>query len=108
MNCGKNLHRGVSYVVAVWMLLREAGSEGLIARCRHLLDRTERLCTRLNSLGIEYYRHPAMNHVAIRSTYIKEALAEKYLQQLDAESLILGREHMKSEHNLRKITKADR
>lgn len=74
--CGS---RSGANAVAVWMLLRDAGSDGLLERCRHLLERTDRLCARLDVLGVEYYRHPAMNQVALRSACITPALAEKYL-----------------------------
>ena len=74
--CGS---RSGANALAVWMLLRDAGSEGLVARSLRLLNRTERLCARLQRLGIEYYRHPAMNQVAIRGAYVSPALAKKYL-----------------------------
>lgn len=74
--CGS---RSGANAVAVWMLLRDAGSAGLYERCRHLRERTDRLCARLAALGVAYYRHPAMNQVAIRSTHISTELAEKYL-----------------------------
>jgi len=74
--CGS---RSGANAVAVWMLLRDAGSEGLRARCRRLIERTDRFCARLDALGISYFRHPAMNQVAIRGAHITPALAARYL-----------------------------
>jgi tyrosine decarboxylase / aspartate 1-decarboxylase len=74
--CGS---RSGANAVAVWMLLRDAGSAGLSARCRRLRERTDRLCARLTALGVTYFRHPAMNQVALRSAHITPALAKRYL-----------------------------
>jgi glutamate/tyrosine decarboxylase-like PLP-dependent enzyme len=74
--CGS---RSGANAVAVWILLRDAGSEGLAARCRRLLARTSAFCAQLDGLGVSYYRYPAMNQVAIRGAYIQPSLADKYL-----------------------------
>ena len=74
--CGS---RSGANAVAVWMLLRDAGSEGLAERCQRLLARTSAFCAQLDGLGVRYYRHPSMNQVAIRGAYIQSPLANKYL-----------------------------
>jgi len=74
--CGS---RSGANAVAVWMLLRDAGSEGHTDRCRRLVERTDRFCSRLDAMGVAYYRHPAMNQVAIRAEYVPPETARRFL-----------------------------
>lgn len=73
--CGS---RSGANAISVWMTLKIHGSDGWKVKMHQLLDKTERVCTKLNKLGVEYYRHPEMNIIAIRSQYISLALAKKY------------------------------
>jgi hypothetical protein len=43
-----------------------------------LVDKTSRLCSKLNELKIEYFRNPYVNIVAIKSKYVPKKIAEKY------------------------------
>lgn len=47
-------------------------------RLQKLLDRTDNICDALDEMGIEYYRHPSMNIVAIKAKYISHEIAHKY------------------------------
>jgi tyrosine decarboxylase/aspartate 1-decarboxylase len=70
--------RSGANAVAVWMVLYNYGSEGWKTKMQSLSDRTTELCGRLNELGVEYFRNPCVNIVAIKSKYISRKLAEKY------------------------------
>ena len=73
--CGS---RSGANAVSVWMILRTHGSEGWRIKMEQLNDRTSRLCNKLTALGIEYFRDPFINIIAIRSSYVSGRLAEKY------------------------------
>ena len=45
---------------------------------QQLNDRTTRLCGKLDALGIQYFRNPFINIIAIRSEFVPRQLAEKY------------------------------
>lgn len=73
--CGS---RSGANAVSIWMTLKIHGSEGWKVKMHHLLDRTERVCSKLDKLGVEYYRHPELNIIAIKSEYISPTLAKKH------------------------------
>lgn len=73
--CGS---RSGANAVAVWMILMTHGSAGWTYTMQKLLDRTDNICDALNEMGIEYYRHPSMNIVAIKAKYISHEIAHKY------------------------------
>lgn len=64
--------------VCIWMILRFHGSSGWRVKMQHLVERTDQICKKLDEFNIEYYRNPDLNIVAIKSTYINPALAQKY------------------------------
>ena len=73
--CGS---RSGANAISVWMILRRHGSDGWRLKMQNLNDRTTRLCTKLNELGVEYFRNPHINIIAIKSSHISKKLAEKY------------------------------
>ncbi len=60
------------------MILMTHGSAGWTYTMQKLLDRTDNICDALDEMQIEYYRHPAMNIVAIKADYISDEIAHKY------------------------------
>ncbi|MCG8576341.1 MAG: pyridoxal-dependent decarboxylase [Flavobacteriales bacterium] len=73
--CGS---RSGANAVAVWMILMTHGSEGWKYKMQHLIDRTDRICDKLDELDIEYYRNPDMNIVTIKAEQIPASLAHKF------------------------------
>lgn len=73
--CGS---RSGANAVALWMILKIHGSEGLKVKMNNLADRTKALCKRLEKLGVEYYRNPYINIVTMKSKHITKEIAEKY------------------------------
>ena len=65
--------------IAVWMIMRTYGSEGWKAKIRKLLAKTDRLCSQLDDLGVEYFRNPMMNIVTLKSTHVDANIAAKYV-----------------------------
>lgn len=70
--------RSGANAVAVWMIMRTHGSEGWKMKIGRLLERTSRLCFRLDRMGIQYYRHPQMNIVTIRAEHVPVSVAKKF------------------------------
>lgn len=73
--CGS---RSGANAISVWMILRIHGSGGWKVKMLNLVDKTSRLCSRLNELKIEYFRNPYVNIVAIKSKHVPKKIAEKY------------------------------
>jgi tyrosine decarboxylase/aspartate 1-decarboxylase len=73
--CGS---RSGANAISVWMILRIHGSSGWKVKMLGLVDKTSRLCSKLNELKIEYYRNPYVNIVAIKSKHVPKKIAEKY------------------------------
>lgn len=73
--CGS---RSGANAVCVWMILRIHGSVGWTVKMHQLIDRTTSICERLNDFGVNYYRHPDLNIVAIEAKYMSKELAMKY------------------------------
>jgi tyrosine decarboxylase / aspartate 1-decarboxylase len=60
------------------MILMHHGSEGWKAKMNALLQKTSRLCSKLEDLQIPYFRNPYLNIIAIKAEYVPEHLAKKY------------------------------
>ena len=71
--------RSGANAIAVWMIMRTYGSEGWTNKMKTLLTKTDRLCAALDERGVEYFRNPNMNIVAIRGQYVTQELANKYM-----------------------------
>lgn len=70
--------RSGTNAVAIWMILMTYGPFGWLEKINKLLYRTNWCCKRLDELDIQYYRHPRMNIITIRASFIKPAVAEKF------------------------------
>jgi glutamate/tyrosine decarboxylase-like PLP-dependent enzyme len=73
--CGS---RSGANAVVMWMVLMRHGSKGWKKKVRELLNRTNYCCEALDNLGIEYFRDPHVNIVAINANQIPVELAHKY------------------------------
>lgn len=71
--------RSGANAVAVWMILRTYGSEGWKAKTLGLIERTDRLCHNLEERGIEFYRNPYMNIVAIRARAVPKEMVRQFM-----------------------------
>ncbi|MDF2438684.1 MAG: PLP-dependent enzyme glutamate decarboxylase [Bacteroidota bacterium] len=74
--CGS---RSGANAIAIWMILHNYGSEGWKMKMQSLVDRTTELCCQLDKLGIEYFRNPFLNIIAIRAKYISSNIADKFV-----------------------------
>jgi tyrosine decarboxylase / aspartate 1-decarboxylase len=70
--------RSGANAVAVWMIMSIYGSEGWKYKISRLVERTSRLCARLDKLGISYFREPHMNIVTIKASDIPSKIAERF------------------------------
>lgn len=73
--CGS---RSGANAIALWMILKTHGSDGLKVKMRNLSDKTKALCCKLKKMGIVYYHNSYINIVAIRGEFISSQLAKKY------------------------------
>lgn len=73
--CGS---RSGANAISIWMTLMAHGSAGLKVKMEKLLDITSSVCSKLDSMEIEYYRDPFINLIAIKAPYISKELAKKY------------------------------
>lgn len=73
--CGS---RSGANAIVIYMILMVYGSEGWKAKMKELIRRTNYLCNELDKMGVEYFREPHINIVAIRAEYIKKELGLKY------------------------------
>jgi len=73
--CGS---RSGANAVIMWMVLMRHGSAGWKKKVIELLNRTNYCCDALDEMGIEYYRNPNINIIAINANQIPPALAHKY------------------------------
>lgn len=73
--CGS---RSGANAISVWMILRMYGSEAWRLKMQALNERTSRLCSRLASLGISFYRNSYINIVTIDARYVSKKVAGKY------------------------------
>lgn len=70
--------RSGANAIAVWMILMKNGPHGWREKIFVLQQRTQWLCERLAGAGIEHYRHPSSNIVAIRAASIDRGVAEAH------------------------------
>lgn len=70
--------RSGANAIAVWMILVTYGPHGWYEKIHLLNHRTEWLARRLDQLGIEHYRHPHANLVAIRAAYLSDDIIDNY------------------------------
>ncbi|MCC6372947.1 MAG: aspartate aminotransferase family protein [Bacteroidia bacterium] len=73
--CGS---RSGANAACVWMILHMHGSVGWSVKMNQLLDKTGNLCAALDEMGVEYFRHPFVNIITIKSEYVSEALAKQF------------------------------
>jgi len=73
--CGS---RSGANAVTVWMTLMIHGSNGWTVKMEHLLDKTSRVCSKLDKMNVKYFRCPDVNIITIRSECISDKLAKKY------------------------------
>jgi len=73
--CGS---RSGANAIVIWMLLMNYGSEGWKKKMNALIERSNFVCQKLDELGIEYYRNPHINIIAIRGNQLPSELAKKY------------------------------
>ena len=76
--------RSGANAIAIWMIMRTYGSDGWSAKIQRLLAKTTRLCNDLDERGITYFRNPEMNIVTIRSRFVSQEIADKYMLVPDA------------------------
>ncbi|GGZ19659.1 cytochrome d ubiquinol oxidase subunit I [Echinicola pacifica] len=70
--------RSGANAVSMWMILKVHGSEGWKYKMESLCDRTERICIKLERMGVAFYRNPFLNIISIKSEFISQRLATKY------------------------------
>ncbi|GAB3653464.1 pyridoxal-dependent decarboxylase [Echinicola sediminis] len=70
--------RSGANAVSMWMILKIHGSEGWKYKMASLCDRTERICKRLEKMGVAFFRNPHLNIITIRAQYISPKIAKKY------------------------------
>ena len=70
--------RSGANAVAVWMILVKNGPYGWQEKIFILQKRTDWMCRHLDTLNIEFFRHPKSNIITIRSKYVPEDVASKY------------------------------
>ncbi|AOW22070.1 pyridoxal phosphate-dependent decarboxylase family protein [Urechidicola croceus] len=73
--CGS---RSGANALAVWMILFSYGPHKWFEKISVLLMRTNWFCDQLKELGIDFYRHPNMNIVTMKSDKISKDIAEKF------------------------------
>jgi glutamate/tyrosine decarboxylase-like PLP-dependent enzyme len=70
--------RSGANAISMWMILQVHGSEGWKYKMETLCDKTERLCKKMDRMGVKYFRDPYLNIIAIKAKYISKELAHKY------------------------------
>lgn len=70
--------RSGANAISMWMILKIHGSEGWKYKMETLCDKSERICKKLEKMGVEYFRNPHNNIIAIKAKYMSAALAHKY------------------------------
>ncbi len=73
--CGS---RSGANALAVWMILFSYGPHRWFEKINILLMRTNWFCEHLDEMGIDYYRHPKMNIVTMKSEKISKKIEEKF------------------------------
>jgi len=70
--------RSGANAISMWMILKIHGSEGWKYKMASLLDSTERICKKLERMGVEYFRDPYLNIITMKAKYISKSIAKKY------------------------------
>jgi tyrosine decarboxylase / aspartate 1-decarboxylase len=70
--------RSGANAISMWMILKIHGSEGWKYKMESLCDKTERICKKLDRMGVEYFRNPYNNIIAIKAKYMSAELADKF------------------------------
>lgn len=73
--CGS---RSGANAIVIWMQLMNYGSKGWTDKMNELIERTNFVCSRLDEMGIEYYRNPFLNIVTINAQHISADVATKF------------------------------
>lgn len=73
--CGS---RSGANAVSIWMILMTYGSEGWMSVIKNLINLTNHICKNLDEMGVDYFRNPNMNIVAINAKDVSEDLVKKY------------------------------
>lgn len=73
--CGS---RSGANAISMWMIVMGYGSQGWVDNCNNLIERTNTLCEGLNKLGLDYYRHPNMNIITIKSENFPPEIAKTF------------------------------
>ena len=81
--CGS---RSGANAVALWMILKTHGSDGLKVKMRNLTAKAASVCSQLTKMGVEFYQNPYLNIVTMRGNYISVHLAKKYSLVPDSHS----------------------
>lgn len=76
--------RSGANAISMWMILQIHGSEGWKYKMETLCDKTERICKKLERMGVEYFRNPHLNIIAIKAKYMSKELANKYYLVADS------------------------
>lgn len=71
--------RSGANAVCIWMILHAHGSVEWTIKMNQLVDKTTNFCHSLSEFGVEYYRNPFLNIVAIKSKYISKNLAKQFI-----------------------------
>ncbi|RMG79855.1 MAG: aminotransferase class I/II-fold pyridoxal phosphate-dependent enzyme [Bacteroidetes bacterium] len=70
--------RSGANAVAVWMILSTYGPFLWQEKIEKLMYRTSWVEEKLRELGIEYYRHPNLNIITIKASYLSDSVVQKY------------------------------
>lgn len=70
--------RSGANAIAVWMILAKHGPFGWHEKIFILQKRTEWMCNELRLLGIQFYRNPYSNIIAIQSSFVNEKTASLF------------------------------
>lgn len=70
--------RSGANAVAIWMILSKNGPHGWDEKIFILQKRTNWMCNELVNLGIDYFRNPHSNIVAMKAGHIKPEVAKKF------------------------------
>ncbi|EOZ96665.1 L-tyrosine decarboxylase [Indibacter alkaliphilus LW1] len=76
--------RSGANAISMWMILQIHGSEGWKYKMETLCDKTERICKKLDRMGVEYFRNQYLNIIAIKAKYMSMELANKYYLVADS------------------------
>ncbi len=70
--------RSGANAVAVWMILSKNGPFGWQEKIFILQKRASWMCEQLDSLNIEFYRHPFSNIITIKKEFVTDEIATKF------------------------------